>query len=392
MGESVEMQRAAVLGNGQLAMMMWMAAESMDCVDVITVGSADSPAGHIDTDIYMGELNTPQDVQVFIDTCRPTVVTLEIDSTPLWLVKEFENRWVRVWPDSNALGLIHDKLIQKTHLLENGCPVPDFAQCDSLEQLYEFAKARSFKAIVKAREGGYDGNGNYMIRNEDDVQLAWNYFQRNGKSIPIMVEEMIQFDQEIAVMVGRNPNGEVIVYSVVETFQQDSMCQATIAPADISEALSIEAQQLAQSVVESFDGVGMFGVEMFVTKNNRLIVNEIAPRTHNSGHYTLGGSETSQFENALNAILNLPFGSPALIATTVVMINIISPADAIHKPDFSAIFGLDGVIGVDYSKQVRRGTPRKMGHMVYTSTSSDRKQVLEYASGLVAELNWYKQD
>ena len=248
---------------------------------------------------------------------RADILTYEIESGDSNVLKSMEDK-VTINPSPETLRIIQDKFLQKTFLFENQLPVADFVAIESFSDLKEKISKFGFPALLKTRRGAYDGRGNFLINSDEDIALAYEQF--DGQ--PIMLEKFIDFKMEVSVIAARNTEGEIAVYPVVENIHEDNILRETIAPARVTDEITQKAKQIAEKIMMVFNGAGTFGIEMFVTQDNNIVINEIAPRVHNSGHHTLQSSETSQFEQHLRAILGLELGSTKLLYNTV-MYNIL---------------------------------------------------------------------
>lgn len=349
-----------ILGGGQLAKMLASAAYRMGMnVAVIEKGS-NSPAGDMTKlDFHEGWLSDSE-LEQFITVSD--VVTLEnefIDPDILDIVAARKP----VYPTADTMRKVQDKLIQKQTFSDAGIPVPVFAPIDTLEQAQEFAKKYGIPFVIKARKYGYDGYGNATIFNEHEIESAWLKFNGDTIKRPLMAESFVDFTKELAVIAVRSKNGDTAVYPCVETVQYRHICHAVIAPAEIDEKLRKKAQELAIACVESIEGVGVFGVEMFQTSKSEILINEIAPRPHNSGHYTIEACYTSQYENCIRAALGLPLGSTKLIAPAAAMVNLLGKRNGAGVPsDMSEALRHCNVAFHFYNKKASR-IGRKMGHV-----------------------------
>jgi len=280
------------------------------------------------------------------------------------------------------MRLIQDKFLQKTHFSNHNIPVPKFVEFNSIDTKHDFSN-ENYPFVIKKRTMGYDGYGNMLIKNADDIAVAWEKF--NGRSGLLFAEEFIDFDCELAVMVARNTLGDVVVYPCVETIQSNHICHKVIAPARINIELQKQAQDIAKRCVESINGVGIYGVEMFLVGDN-ILVNEIAPRPHNSGHYTIEGCKCSQYENCIRAILGLPLGSSDMIHSAVVMINLLGKRDGAGTPsDFTGSLRFPNSRLHLYNKKESR-VGRKMGHI--TTFGNDIEAVLREAELCYESFKW----
>ena len=227
---------------------------------------------------------------------------------------------VSVNPSTSTHREIQDKFTQKTLLRDSGLPTPEFLKIDSLSDLQNKIPSFGYPVLLKARRDAYDGRGNFKIESEDQVQEAYELFE--GRHM--MIEKWINYKMEVSVIAARNTGGQIAPYPLDETNHRENILETTVAPARVDPAVAREAENIAIRTMEVLHGAGVFGIEMFVTQDNHVMINEIAPRVHNSGHHTLQSSETSQFEQHLRAILGLPLGSTSLTHYAV-MRNILGP-------------------------------------------------------------------
>jgi 5-(carboxyamino)imidazole ribonucleotide synthase len=288
-------------------------------------------------------------------------VTLEnefVDAAPLYAV---EAAGIPVYPRPATLATIQDKLTQKETLSLQGVAVPPFRGVESLDDVRRSAEDFGYPIVLKTRYGGYDGYGNATLHHPDDLPAAWERLSKGGRKL--MVEAFVPFACELAVMVLRARNGEIRAYPVVETVQQNHICHVVRAPAPLSAELLYRAELLAVRAVQLLEGVGVFGVELFQLSDDTILLNEIAPRPHNSGHYSIEACYTSQFENHLRAVLGLPLGSTALRFPSAVMVNVLGKRSGeVNFDGVRAALALDRVhIHLYGKREVRPG--RKMGHI-----------------------------
>jgi 5-(carboxyamino)imidazole ribonucleotide synthase len=266
---------------------------------------------------------------------------------------------------------VQDKFTQKQTFSAAGVPVPAFAAIETKQDLVDFGAKHGYPFVAKTRKFGYDGYGNATIKRETEIDMVWRRFMEGEEPRPLMAESFVTFTKELAVMVARNRRGEIAVYPCVQTIQQGHICVTVLAPAPIEEELQKRAQEIAVSCVETIDGVGVFGIEMFLTTADEILFNEIAPRPHNSGHYTIEACHTSQFENCIRAVTNMPLGSAAMRVPAACMINLLGERTGSGVPDSVVeMLKIDDVALHLYGKKdVRMG--RKMGHLTATGPSVD---------------------
>jgi len=354
----------AILGGGQLGKMMAAEAVRMS-VNVRLLSPKDAGPMQAYAGARSGDWTDPDVLRDVGADCD--VLTVESEWAPAAEAAEALPDSVDVWPSPDTLALIKDKGVQKRHLADAGCPVPDFECCETLDAALTAADALGYPVVLKQYRGAYDGYGNATAHSPDDVRAAWpNLAADDG----LMVETFADFTRELAVQVARRPGGEQVVYPVAYTEQKEHRCHAVEVPADVDDAIVEKARTIARRSVDAVDGVGLVAVELFEMPDGRVLVNELAPRPHNTGHYSIEGCHTSQFENHVRAILDWPLGSTALRAPHAVMVNVLggregSPARADTLPNALAV---DGATPHVYGKpDVRLG--RKMGHV--TALGSD---------------------
>lgn len=283
------------------------------------------------------------------------IITYEIESGNSEVLESI-NTEVTINPSPATLRIIQDKYLQKKLLHENGLPVADFVAIESLEDFKEKIKLFGYPVMLKARRDAYDGRGNFRI--ESPVQVTHAYEQFSGR--PAMLERVVDFQMEVSVIAARNTKGQIATYPVVENIHEENILKMTIAPARVSKKISAEAERVAKKTMEILHGAGVFGIEMFVTKDEKILINEIAPRVHNSGHHTLQSSVTSQFEQHLRAILGLDLGKTDLLHHTV-MCNILGPKEFQGKYKPITLAQNNSVYLKMYQKDEAK-PQRKMGH------------------------------
>jgi len=280
------------------------------------------------------------------------IITYEIESGNTDVLSRLN---AEIEPSPSTLGIIQDKLSQKRFLSENKLPVSQFYEITSLNDLRKKIRELGLPVLLKVRRDAYDGRGNFKITSENEIEKAYQHF--DGKSL--MIEKFVDFKMEVSVIAARNTKGEIIAYPLVENIHEDNILKMTIVPARVSENVISNAGEIAKKTMELLKGAGVFGIEMFVDQNDKILINEIAPRVHNSGHHTLQSSKTSQFEQHLRAILGLDLGSTDLVHKTV-MYNILGPDgfEGRYKP---VQLEKDGVYLKMYGKDISK-PQRKLGH------------------------------
>ena len=302
-----------IIGGGQLGMMLTEAAKKMpehiskvivldpnENCSASLVGAEQIVADFKDKDSIINLAN------------QVDIITYEIESGDSDVLKSVENK-AEINPSPETLKTIQDKFLQKTFLQNHNIPVPEFIKVDDIEEVKEGLKKFGYPALLKARRDAYDGKGNFKIDSENEIQTAFDYF----KGQKLMLEKFVPFKMEVSVIASRNTKGEIKTYPLVENIHEKNILRETIAPSRTSNEVSEKAEKIASNTMDVLKGAGVFGIEMFVTQNDEIVINEIAPRVHNSGHHTLQSSKTSQFEQHLRAILGLDLGSTELLHNTI---------------------------------------------------------------------------
>lgn len=374
------MIRIGIFGGGQLAQMLIQAAISLGLEITIFERTPDSPAGRFTQREIVGAWDDPAALERFAD--QSDLVTLENEFVDAALLSWLEARGVPVAPSAATVAVIQDKLTQKERIAAAGLPLPPFRAVSSPEDVLAAASALGWPMVLKARRLGYDGHGNATLRCPDDVAPAWERLSRGGS--PLFVEAWAPFACELAVMVVRGRDGEIRTYPVVETVQQNHICHIVRAPAPVPAAVSVAATDLAVRAVQAVEGVGIFGVELFMLPDGQVWYNEMAPRPHNSGHYTIEGCVTSQFENHLRAILGWPLGSTAMRAPAAVMVNLLGRRQgAVSRTALLAALAVPGTHLHLYGKRENR-PGRKMGHVTALGDSlAEAEAIARRAADLV---------
>ena len=307
-----------IIGGGQLGMMLSEAAKKMPdhITKVIVLDPTENcPAAQVGAEQIVADF---KDKDAIIELSQKSdIITYEIESGDSQVLKSVEKD-AEINPSPETLKIIQDKLLQKRFLAENQIPVPEFIEINNLDDVYKTLEEYGYPALLKARRDAYDGRGNYKIDTKEDVQKAFDYF--NGQKL--LLEKFVPFKMEVSVIAARNTKGEIKTFPLVENIHEHNILRQTIAPARVSEKITKNAEEIAEKTMNVLKGAGVFGIEMFVTQDDKVLINEIAPRVHNSGHHSLESSATSQFEQHLRAILGLELGDTTLIHKTI-MYNIL---------------------------------------------------------------------
>jgi 5-(carboxyamino)imidazole ribonucleotide synthase len=345
-----------IIGGGQLGMMITEAAKKMpeEISEIIVLDPTENcPASQVGATQIIGDF---KDKDAIIELANKSdIITYEIESGDSDVLKSVECK-SEINPSPETLKIIQDKFLQKSFLLENGIIVPEFIEVKNIEDIKSGIKKFGLPAMLKARRDAYDGRGNFKINSESDVQKAYDYF----KGQPLLLEKFVPFSIEVSVIASRNTHGQIKTYPLVENIHEGNILRETIAPARVSEIITKKAELIAEKTMTVLKGAGIFGIEMFVTADDNIVINEIAPRVHNSGHHTLQSSETSQFEQHLRAILGLELGSTKLIHNSI-MYNILGSETFTGEYNPLEI-SEPGVFLKMYGKKISKPM-RKLGHI-----------------------------
>jgi 5-(carboxyamino)imidazole ribonucleotide synthase len=358
--------RLGIVGGGQLGKMMAFEAKRMFMKVIILDPNKDCPAASLADKLIIGDFS---DEQKIYDLSREVdIITYEIELANATALNNLEESGFTVHPSPKTLSIIQNKYRQKKFLRENMITVPDFELVSSKEQLMDYCSNSGFPVLLKACEDSYDGRGNYLIRSEIEIGKALAHF--SGRQI--MVEKFVNFKKEISIMVARNSSGTISYFPVAENIHENHILKTSIIPARISKETERKAIDLAIMTMKSLKGSGIFGIEMFVDEEDNVLINEIAPRPHNSGHYSIEACSISQFEQHIRAILNYPLLQPILLSNAV-MINILGPNNYAGPYEITGIDELFGIPGVKihiYGK-LETKPRRKLGHVTIVSNNSD---------------------
>ncbi|WP_281274374.1 5-(carboxyamino)imidazole ribonucleotide synthase [Allorhizocola rhizosphaerae] len=335
-----------MIGGGQLARMTHQAAIALGQSLHVLIAEQDDAAGLVAPEVQLGSHTDLAALRSFAKACD--VVTFDHEHVPGEHIRALAAEGVKVFPSADALHYAQDKRAMRERLGELGFPVPRWEPLTSLE-------AFGLPAVVKTARGGYDGRGVFVVRDPSEPL----------PDVELIVEELVPLRRELAVQVARSPFGQIAVYPVVETVQRDGICVEVLAPApNLSPDTAAAAQEMAIRIAHSLDVVGLLAVELFETDTGRLVINELAMRPHNSGHWTIEGARTSQFEQHLRAVLDYPLGDTHPTAPAVVMANLLGGPDAGMGLDERVHHMMAAEPGVKlhlYGKQIRPG--RKIGHV-----------------------------
>ena len=345
-----------IIGGGQLGMMLTEAAQNMkeEISKVIVLDPTENcPAAKVGAEQIIADFKDEESIKKLSELSD--IITYEIESGNSDVLKKLEAN-TEINPSPETLRIIQDKFLQKQFLQENGIAVAEFEKVENREELEKMIEKLGLPLLLKTRRDAYDGRGNYKINSKSDIDDALDLFA--GKTL--MVEKFVNFQKEVSVIAARNTKGEISTYPVVENLHENNILRMTIAPGRVSEKVRKEAEDVAHKTMEVLHGAGVFGLEMFVTQDERILINEIAPRVHNSGHHTLQSSTISQFELHLRAILGMELGDTSIKSPTI-MYNILGPHT--FKGEYNVLHREDENIFLKMYGKLESKPQRKIGHI-----------------------------
>jgi len=373
-----------MVGGGQLARMTCQAAIDLGVGFRVLAGSAADSAAQVTADTRLGDYRSVDDLRAFAAGCD--VLTFDHEHVPGEHLAALELAGVQVRPSAAALRFTQDKLAMRRRLTSLGIDCPRFAPVSGVAEVEEFA-AGGWPVVLKAVSGGYDGKGVWVCGSAAEARTVL------GHGIWLIAEEYVAFERELAVLAARSPHRQGAVYPVVETVQRDGICREVIAPAPgVAPGRAAQAHEIALRIAAELGVTGLLAVEMFETSRG-LLVNELAMRPHNCGHWTIEGARTSQFEQHLRAVLDLPLGSPALAAPVTVMANVLGGEDEDVYDRYLHVMAADPALKVHmYGKPVRPG--RKIGHVTVTGDRDhpDPAELRDRARRAASYLRWGEED
>jgi len=350
--------RIGIIGGGQLGMMMAQSAKAMGFYVTVLDPTSNCPAGQVSDKQIVADSN---DEKAIVEVAKQSdFLTFEIENTNGKFLDDLEKKVdCIINPSGKSWRLFQDKMAQKKLFEKGKILQPKYVPVESFSDLEKAVKKFGFPFILKARFNAYDGRGNALVKEKSDLEKAWKKLNRNQ----LYAEEYVDFDKELAIMVARSFKGEIALYPVVETVQKNNICHYVLAPAQISPEIKKKTIDLAIKTTRMLEGAGVFGIEMFLSKKGQVLINEIAPRVHNSGHYTIEACITSQFEQHIRAVTGLPLGKTDMIVPASVMVNILG--DRLGRANVS---GMDKALAIPnvsvhiYNKKDTK-PERKMGHI-----------------------------
>ena len=376
-----------VVGGGQLARMMQQPAIALGVGLRVLATSIEESAAQAVRDVRIGRHDDLDDLRAFADGCD--VITFDHEHVPPLLLKALEDDGVAVRPGGRALVHAQDKLIMREALTAAGVPCPLWAEVETPSDVAAFAEQAGWPVVLKTSRGGYDGRGVWVL---DDLEAVHDLMTSTtlAGGAQWLAKERVDFVQELSAQVARSPHGQAVAYPVVRTVQTNGICTEVVSPAPgLTDDEIVAAQHAALTVAQALDVVGMLAVEMFETRDGRVLVNELAMRPHNSGHWSIEGAVTSQFENHLRAVLDLPLGSPSLVAPYAVMVNVLGGDKGDLYRAYLHCMARDPGLKIHmYGKEVRAG--RKLGHVTVVGDDLDdllarAHHAADYLTGVIDE-------
>lgn len=368
-------QKIGIIGGGQLGKMMIQEAKKMGFYVITLDPSPLCPSHSISDEHIVGGFDDKSAIRSLAEKC--SCITYEFEHIDSDILMELENEGYKIYPTAASLKIIQNKFTQKSHLEKHGINVGDFTEINNIDDMKKAGEKFGYPYILKACTGGYDGKGNSIVENKAAISDAYKSLG-NGK-IPLMAEKLVPFIMETSVLACRGLDGTIKVYPVGDNRHINSILHETTVPAQISEKAYTNAREMANKVMESFDGIGMFCVELFVTADDEVILNEVAPRPHNSGHYTIEACVTSQFENHIRAITGLPLGDTTLL-TPVSMVNLLGEENYSGTALVTGAQEALAIGGVSLHIYGKKETHprRKMGHITAVAPTAAEASALSH--------------
>jgi 5-(carboxyamino)imidazole ribonucleotide synthase len=371
-----------IIGGGQLAKMIAQSARQLGCDIAVLERQEHSPAADLTTHHIIGDWDNPETLLSLGNVSD--VVTLENEFVSADSLAALERFGHGLWPTAANIRIVQDKLTQKQALVDAGLPAPRFMAVTNKQAVVAAAEKLGWPLLLKKRRCGYDGKGNFTVRSPADIETAWK--QLGGDDNELYVEEFCRFTAELAMMITRGRDGSTVGYSLVETIQRDHICHVVKSPATVPSEIAARATDIAQRAVSAVNSVGSVGIEMFLTADGNILINEMAPRVHNSGHYTIEACACSQFENHVRAVMGWPLGSTAMRAPAAVMVNLLGNAKGTGQPrGIEDALQIPGAHVHVYGKTTS-SPGRKMGHI--TVLGDTMEHALERAQRAAAAIRF----
>ncbi len=376
--ERIATTRIGIIGGGQLGLMLSEAGKRMGFADITVLDpTPQSPASAV-TGQIVGSLKDPVALRQLAG-CSD-ILTYEIEHINTQALQTLQDEGKRIYPAPDLLAIIQNKFHQKEFLATHGIPVAPFMAIDAAADIQVAAEKWGYPLVLKARKDAYDGRGNARINQAEDIEAA---LAKLGDR-ELYVEQCLDLEKELGLMIARNEQGQVATHPLVEMIHERDICQVVLAPAPISSDLHAAAQAIARRTISIFNGIGIFGIEFFLDKAGNIWLNEIAPRPHNLGHFTIEACRTSQFEQHLRAITDLTLTATDMLYPAAAMINILGTRNGPAEPRWLHDYDPSQVFVHLYGKRETR-VDRKMGHI--TVVGADLASVYEQAKEARAALS-----
>nr|KJB79167.1 hypothetical protein B456_013G036100 [Gossypium raimondii] len=358
-----------VLGGGQLGRMLCQAASKMAIKVMVLDPSENCPASALAYDHMVGSFDDSATVEEFAKRCG--VLTVETEHVDVATLEKLEQQGIDCEPKASTIRIIQDKYLQKVHFSRYGIPLPEFMEINNLEETKRAGELYGYPLMIKSKRLAYDGRGNAVAKSEGELSSAIDVLGGFGHGL--YVEKWAPFIKELAVIVARGRDNSILCYPVVETIHKENICHMVKAPVDVPWRIRKLANDVAYKAISSLEGAGVFAVELFLTRDGQILLNEVAPRPHNSGHHTIESCYTSQFEQHLRAVVGLPLGDPSMKTPAAIMYNLLGEDEG--EPGFKVAHQLiaraleiPGATAHWYDKtEMRR--QRKMGHVTLVGPS-----------------------
>lgn len=350
-----------VIGGGQLARMMYQAAIPLGLGVKLLAEEADGSAAQVIPNVTVGDYTDPQTVLDFARTCD--AITFDHEHVPTAILEQVQADGVQVLPPPSALIHAQDKLVMRRRLTELGIPCPLWRECETEADLISFGDEIGWPIIAKVARGGYDGHGVWKLENPAEVAIPFTHQALSGDPTTVFVEEFIDLARELSVIVARGQDGAALTYPISETVQENGMCVETITPCpNLGDEQAEEVREFALRLADELGVVGLLAIELMQRRDGQIVFNELAMRPHNTGHWTIDGAITSQFENHLRAVAGLPLGETSARDSWVVMRNVIGTEQTDFESGLAKALSNDPATKIHwYGKGVRVG--RKLGHV-----------------------------
>lgn len=374
----VSSTRVGIIGGGQLGLMIAEAGRDMGYSGITVLDPITHSPASLAAEQIVGSLKDLMAIRKLAN--QADILTYEIEHINTDALRTLQAEGVRIAPSPTILAIIQNKFQQKEFLAQHSIPVAPFMSIDSPADIERAAQLWGYPLVLKAKKDAYDGRGNARINQAQDIAPA---LEKLGER-ELYVEKCLDLAKEIGLMIARNERGEIVTHPVVEMIHARDICQVVLAPAPIDLSLQLEAQDIARRVLGYLGGVGIFGIEFFLDTAGKLWLNEIAPRPHNLGHYTIEACKTSQFTQLLRAITNLPLGSTDMLYPAAAMINILGERNGTADPYWLDDYDPDNAFVHIYGKRETK-VDRKMGHI--TVVGDDLFDVYKHAQEVRAALS-----